>query len=122
MQVTTKQITNAAYLISLEGELGVPEVRMLEARLAAFLERGGLEVVLDLSSVGFVDSLLVRLLARLTKCLRATGGDLILASRNRQSDACLIKPFDLDRPERMRGLHAGLDRAIDGRLPRVAAV
>ena len=112
MKMATKQITNTAYLVALSGTLGEVEVETLKRSLGDLLDQGGAEVVVDVSRVDQIDSELVRVLTRLADRLKAAGGCLLLASRDRASGGYAVVPLEAGRPDRLRGLHAGLDRAI----------
>ncbi len=70
----------AAIVLSLEGRLDGPGARMLEARIAAIVDRGAIRVVLDCSAMNYINSGGLRALLVCARACREKGGRLVMAA------------------------------------------
>lgn len=111
--ITTKPITNVAFVISLQGEINRQQAGVLENRLAEVLARGAGEVAVDLTGVtGNFSRSLIDVLLQAAKVIEAAEGDLLLVSREPNGGAYRLVRLDSRRLEDVRGLHPSLDAAL----------
>ena len=69
----------AAIVLSLDGRLNGAGARVLEARVAAIVERGSIRVVLDCAGMSYVNSTGLRALLLSARACRKPGGRLVIA-------------------------------------------
>lgn len=111
--ITIKPITSVACVISLRGEPNGQEVELLADRLADLVAQGAQEIAIDLSGVrGVASSALLDVLTEAAEAIEATGGDLLLASKELNGSAYRLARLQPHRVERVRGLHPSLDAAL----------
>ena len=84
----------------------------MELRLAAIVDRGGTEVVVDLAEARSIDPAVVDVLLLTATELRGAGGELLFAAAVEGRDSYALKAVEPDEPENIMGLHPALDRAL----------
>ena len=78
MNLEFSNLPNGASLIKLEGDLDSAGVDAVEARLLEHCAGNSTRVLVDLSGVGFVGSLGIRMLLKIIKSVSARDGGLVL--------------------------------------------
>ncbi len=78
--VIEERSEGAAIVLSLGGRLDGPGARMLEARIAAIVDRGATRVVLDCSAMNYINSAGLRALLVCARACREKGGRLVIAA------------------------------------------
>ena len=82
--ITSAQLGDGAFVVSVEGEADIHTAPELERELQNVLQRDGSAVALDLVEVPFIDSTVLGLLLRYQPRFRARGGDLVIVSEDRR--------------------------------------
>ena len=105
-------------VVTLRGELDMPDAASVAAALAAVAARQP-EIIVDLAGLEFIDSSGVAALARGRKHARHAGGDLLLAAPQQQ----VLRVLTLTRLIEVFPVHASVDEAVGsagtpGRQPR----
>ena len=113
--IERKRISNVAYLIILRGELKGWDALAVEEELSDVLDRGALEIVVDLSEVILLDSHAFDALVQTATSLRSLGGELLLACSLPRGGGYAFQPLRPKNLEPLRRLHPALDDTI-GRL------
>lgn len=96
-------------VVSLRGELDVADAASVAATLAA-AATGGLEIIVDLAGLDFIDSSGVAALAHGRTHARYAGGDLVLAAPQQQ----VLRILTLTRLIEVFSVHASVDDAGGG--------
>jgi anti-sigma B factor antagonist len=86
-----------AYLIDLEGEFDLHTAPQFERRALEALGRGATTIVVDLSSVSFIDSTTLGILMRTRKRLSPLRGRLLLVC----TDQNILRLFEITALDRM---------------------
>ncbi len=94
----------------------------MELRLAAIVDRGGTEVVVDLAEARSIDPAVVDVLLLTAKELRGAGGELLLAAAVEGRDSYVLKAVEPEDLANVMGLHPALDRALAELRRQVPAV
>ena len=119
-EISTAQLGNDAYVVSVKGEADLHTAPELERALAEVLRRGGRAVALDLAEVGFIDSTALEALLRYQPRFKKRGGDLVLVSDDRR----VLRTFEIIGLDRVFPIHSRLSTAVeslDGELLGPAA-
>ena len=101
--------TGSAIVFELRGRLTLESVGLLKNRVRAHIETGGRRVVLDLSSVSYVDSIGVSELVRSHVIVSSCGGHLALAALPAQIDRLLC----LTQLDQIFDRYDTLDHAVE---------
>jgi anti-sigma B factor antagonist len=108
--VTTAQLGEGAFVVSVAGEADLHTTPDVERELQQILQLGGRTIVLDLGDVGFIDSTVVSLLLRLQPRFRARGGDIVLVSDDRR----VLRTLEIMGLDRILRIERRLDEALSG--------
>ncbi len=95
-------------VLRVEGEVDVSTAPQLRERLLSLADRGHTLVVVDLSTVSFVDSTALGVLVSGVKRLRAAGGDLRLVVTERR----VLKVFEITGLTAVFAIHPTADDAV----------
>ena len=108
-EISTAQLGNDAYVVSVRGEADLHTAPELERALEDVLGRGGRAVALDLAEVGFIDSTALEALLRYQPRFKKRGGDLVLVSDDRR----VLRTFEIIGLDRVFSIHSRLSTAVE---------
>ncbi|MEP6978898.1 MAG: STAS domain-containing protein [Thermoleophilia bacterium] len=80
LRLTVAELAPGTYVVTASGELDVWSAPMLDEQLQAIVDRAGTSLIVDLSAVPLIDSVVLGVLVRHAKHLRAAGKELTLVS------------------------------------------
>ena len=103
--ITTEQLSDDAYVISLSGEVDLYTAPEFKETLLDVIGQGATHVVVDLTDTTFIDSTTLGVLVGGVKRLRPEGGRLSIVC----SDRNITKIFEITGLNRVFPIHA--DRA-----------
>jgi anti-sigma B factor antagonist len=106
--VNTEQLSDDAYLIALAGEVDLYTAPEFKQELLDVINKGGRQVVIDLSETTFIDSTTLGVLVGGVKRLRTNEGQLSLIC----SDRNIIKIFEITGLDRVFTIHPTRDEAV----------
>jgi len=106
--ITTEQIGDDTYLISLAGEVDLYTAPEFKQQLLEVIAQGARQVVVDLSAATFIDSTTLGVLVGGVKRLRANDGQLSLVC----SDRNIAKVFEITGLDRVFTIHVTRDEAL----------
>ena len=89
MNLEFSNLPNGASRIKLDGDLDIAGVGAVETRFFAHCAGNPPRILVDLSGVGFVGSLGIRLLLQAIKTVSARGGRLVLLNPAKIADSAL---------------------------------
>jgi anti-sigma B factor antagonist len=99
----------AATLVALRGDLDLATAPELRQCLVEVIDEGA-RIVVDLESVGFLDSAGLGILVGGLKRARTAGGELELVCSSRD----VLKPLEITGLDRVFTIHSGRDAALGG--------
>lgn len=100
--------TDSAFIIHVDGELDVYTAPQLKDAIAEGISRGLRLLVVDLTSVGFLDSTALGVLVGGRRSAHEEGGDVVLVVDSPH----LEKMFQITGFETMFGIHRTVDEAL----------
>jgi anti-sigma B factor antagonist len=106
--ITTEQLSDAAYVISLSGEVDLYTAPEFKQQLLEVIGNGGKDVVVDFSNTTFIDSTTLGVLVGGVKRLRPTGGQLTLVC----SDRNITKIFEITGLDKVFPIYSTRDEAV----------
>ncbi|HET9323974.1 MAG TPA: STAS domain-containing protein [Gaiellaceae bacterium] len=106
--ISTEQLGDSAYLISLSGEVDLYTAPEFKQQLLEVIGKGAMEVVVDFSHTTFIDSTTLGVLVGGVKRLRTNDGQLSLVS----SDRNITKIFEITGLDRVFTIYGSRDEAI----------
>ena len=99
----------AATLVALRGDLDLATAPELRECLVKIIDEG-VRIVVDLESVGFLDSAGLGILVGGLKRARTAGGELELVCSSHD----VLKPLEITGLDRVFTIHSGRDEAFSG--------
>jgi anti-sigma B factor antagonist len=115
VRVNVSQFGTDSYVIAVAGELDMYTVTPLREQLEEVLDGGGLNVLVDLTGVSFLESTTVGVLLDAARRLRSTSGHLVLVA----DDPRVLRVFGIAGLERVlrvkSSLPEGVQELVDGR-------
>ena len=107
--ITTEQLGEGSYVISLSGEVDLYTAPEFKQQLLEVISQGAASVVVDLTNTTFIDSTTLGVLVGGVKRLRPNGGQLSLVC----SDRNITKIFEITGLDRVFTIHATRDEAVE---------
>ena len=107
--VSTEQLSDDAYVISLSGEVDLYTAPEFKQQLLDVIGQGGKEVVVDFSNTTFIDSTTLGVLVGGVKRLRPSAGQLTLVC----SDRNITKIFEITGLDKVFRIYDSRDEALD---------
>lgn len=89
--VTSAELAADSYVVTLGGDADPYAAPTLERELVRLSDDGAREVVVDMLDVPFIDSTVLGVLLRLSRRVRADGGEFVLVS----DDPRLLRAFEI---------------------------
>jgi anti-sigma B factor antagonist len=112
--VSTADVGEAQYVVSLAGEADLYSAPALREELDRVVARGGRRVIVDLAGATFVDSTALAVFAHAHGRLREAGGELVLVSDDRR----IVRTFEIAGLRRIFTLEKTLRDALSRPAPR----
>ena len=81
-RLTAAQLEDGVYVVSVRGDLDLPQTPEVERELEALQEKGHRHLIVDLLDVPFLESSVVWVLVRHSRRLRMNGGVFTVVSDN----------------------------------------
>jgi len=106
--ITTKQLSDDAYVIALSGEVDLYTAPEFKQQLLDVIAKGAKTVVVDFSNTTFIDSTTLGVLVGGVKRLRANDGQLSLVC----SDRNITKIFEITGLDRVFTIHGTREDAV----------
>ncbi|HEX2495788.1 MAG TPA: STAS domain-containing protein [Gaiellaceae bacterium] len=106
--ITTEQLNESTYVISLAGEVDLYTAPEFKQQLLEVIGKGAKVVVVDFSNTTFIDSTTLGVLVGGVKRLRTNDGQLSLVS----SDRNITKIFEITGLDRVFTIHGSRDEAV----------
>jgi anti-sigma B factor antagonist len=106
--ITTEQLSDDAYVISLAGEVDLYTAPEFKQQLLDVIAKGAKEVVVDFSNTTFIDSTTLGVLVGGVKRLRVNDGQLSLVC----SDRNITKIFEITGLDRVFTIYPTRDEAV----------
>ena len=106
--ITTEQLGEGRYLISLGGEVDLYTAPEFKQQLLEVISQGAQAVIVDLTNTTFIDSTTLGVLVGGVKRLRPNGGQLSLVC----SDRNITKIFEITGLDRVFSIHDSRDDAL----------
>ena len=106
--ITTEQLDEKRYVISLAGEVDLYTAPEFKQQLLEVIAQGAREVIVDLTNTTFIDSTTLGVLVGGVKRLRPNDGQLSLVC----SDRNITKIFEITGLDRVFTIHATRDDAL----------
>ena len=106
--ITTEQLGDGAYVISLAGEVDLYTAPEFKQQLLDVIGKGAKEVVVDFSNTTFIDSTTLGVLVGGVKRLRTNDGQLSLVC----SDRNITKIFEITGLDRVFTIYPTRDEAV----------
>ena len=106
--ITTEQLSDDAYVISLSGEVDLYTAPEFKQQLLDVIGKGATSVVVDFSNTTLIDSTTLGVLVGGVKRLRANEGQLSLVC----SDRNITKIFEITGLDRVFTIHGTRDEAV----------
>jgi anti-sigma B factor antagonist len=107
--ITTEQLGEGRYVISLSGEVDLYTAPEFKQQLLEVISQGAGTVIVDLTNTTFIDSTTLGVLVGGVKRLRPNGGQLSLVC----SDRNITKIFEITGLDRVFTIHATRDEAVE---------
>jgi anti-sigma B factor antagonist len=117
--IKTEQLSDAAYVISLAGEVDLYTAPEFKQQLLEVIAQGASNVIVDFSNTTFIDSTTLGVLVGGVKRLRTNDGQLTLVC----SDRNITKIFEITGLDRVFSIYPSREEAIaaiDKELPTSA--
>jgi anti-sigma B factor antagonist len=109
LTVRSARLDEQTHLVALAGELDLYSADAFRTALDEALEEGATRLAIDLTSVDFIDSVALGVLANAMKRLRTAGGGLAVVTGNPQ----IVRVFEITGLDRMLVLAPSLDDALE---------
>ena len=106
--IKTEQLSDAAYVISLAGEVDLYTAPEFKQHLLEQIEQGVLKILVDFTDTTFIDSTTLGVLVGGVKRLRPVGGQLALICADRN----IIKIFEITGLDRVFAIYGTRDEAV----------
>ena len=106
--ITTQQLGETSYVISLSGEVDLYTAPEFKQQLLDVIAEGGKDVVVDFTDTTFIDSTTLGVLVGGVKRLRAEDGRLSLVC----SDRNITKIFEITGLDRVFTIYSTRDEAL----------
>ena len=106
--ITTEQLSDDAYVISLSGEVDLYTAPEFKQQLLDVIGKGAKSVVVDFSNTTFIDSTTLGVLVGGVKRLRTNDGQLSLVC----SDRNITKIFEITGLDRVFTIYPTRDEAV----------
>jgi len=106
--ISTEQVRDGLYVISLSGEVDLYTAPEFKQELLDAIGKGAKEVVVDFSKTTFIDSTTLGVLVGGVKRLRTNDGQLSLVC----SDRNITKIFEITGLDRVFTIHGTRDEAV----------
>jgi anti-sigma B factor antagonist len=107
--ITTEQLGEGRYVISLSGEVDLYTAPEFKQQLLEVISQGAETVIVDLTNTTFIDSTTLGVLVGGVKRLRPNGGQLSLVC----SDRNITKIFEITGLDRVFTIHATREEAVE---------
>jgi anti-sigma B factor antagonist len=107
-ELTTEQLSDDAYVISLSGEVDLYTAPEFKQQLLEVINQGAKEVIVDFSNTTFIDSTTLGVLVGGVKRLRTNDGQLSLVC----SDRNITKIFEITGLDRVFTIYPTRDEAV----------
>jgi anti-sigma B factor antagonist len=107
--ISTEQLSDDAYVISLTGEVDLYTAPEFKERLVDVIGKGASIVVVDLTKTTFIDSTTLGVLVGGVKRLRPEGGRLVLVC----TDQNILKIFEITGLDTVFPIHPTLAEALE---------
>ncbi len=107
--ISTEQLSDDVYVISLTGEVDLYTAPEFKEQLVDVIGNGASTVVVDLTGTTFIDSTTLGVLVGGVKRLRPEGGQLALVC----SDRNILKIFEITGLDKVFPIHATLAEAVE---------
>jgi anti-sigma B factor antagonist len=114
----TEAAGDGAYVIAVAGEADLYSSPRLRDELQAVIDRGGKEIIVDLTETTFIDSTALSALVEATKRLRPAGGRVAVVC----VDQNLVKIFRITALDRLFPLYSSRAEALQSLVPGGRAV
>ena len=115
VRVSISRFGADSFVVAVGGELDMHTIRPLRENLGDVLDRGGRNVLVDLTGVSFLDSTTLALLLDTARKLRSSSGQLVLVA----DDARVTRAIQLSGLHRVfnvqSSLPEGVQELVDGR-------
>ena len=106
--IKTEQAGGDVYVIALTGEIDLYTAPEFKQQLLDVIEKGGKQVVVDLTDTTFIDSTTLGVLVGGVKRLRPNGGQLSIVC----SDRNITKIFEITGLDRVFTIYGTRDEAV----------
>ena len=106
--ITTEQLSDHAYAISLTGEVDLYTAPEFKQQLLEVIAQGGTHVIVDFTNTTFIDSTTLGVLVGGVKRLRDKDGQLSLVC----SDRNITKIFEITGLDRVFSIYATREEAV----------
>ena len=90
-KVSSAELAAGSYVVTVGGDADPSAVPTLSRELARLVDDGAREIVVDLLDVPFIDSTVLGVLLRMSRRLRADGGEFVLVS----DDPRVLRAFEI---------------------------
>ena len=107
--ITTEQLDDTRYVISLAGEVDLYTAPEFKQQLLDVIGQGGKQVVVDFTNTTFIDSTTLGVLVGGVKRLRTNDGQLSLVC----SDRNITKIFEITGLDKVFPIHATRAEAVE---------
>jgi anti-sigma B factor antagonist len=107
--ITTDQLADDSYVISLAGEVDLYTAPEFKQQLLEVISQGAKSVIVDFTDTTFIDSTTLGVLVGGVKRLRTAGGQLALVC----SDRNITKIFEITGLDRVFTIYATRVEAVD---------
>ena len=107
--ITTDQLADDSYVISLAGEVDLYTAPEFKQQLLEVISQGAKSVIVDFTNTTFIDSTTLGVLVGGVKRLRTAGGQLALVC----SDRNITKIFEITGLDRVFTIYATRVEAVD---------
>lgn len=115
VRVSVSRFGEDSFVIAVGGELDMHTVRPLSNELQHAVERGGRNILVDLTGVSFLESTTLALLLDTARKLRSKEGQLVLVA----DDARVLRAIQLTGLERVLNVQSslpeGVEELVDGK-------
>jgi anti-sigma B factor antagonist len=107
--ISTEQLRDDAYVISLSGEVDLYTAPEFKQQLLEVVGQGGKDVLVDLTNTTFIDSTTLGVLVGGVKRLRPNGGQLTLVCHDRN----ITKIFEITGLDKVFPIYATREEAVE---------
>lgn len=107
-RVSVSRFGADSFVVAAGGELDLYTSERLRERLADALERGGRQLLVDLTGVTFMDSTALGVLVEAAKALKSSGGQLVVVADDRR----VTRVIEITGLERVLRIESSLPEAV----------